>query len=153
MRRQGLYQVARRLTHPGRALQQRMQRLDDVERQLIAATQARIGRARNVATLLRHAAAPVPSAARDRARARRAAARRAFAGARRQGAGRSGARSARAAVSRALNAVSPLATLGRGYAIVTTPAPLSERWGTPIISIAAYARAARRSWRTSTTAR
>ena len=112
-----------------------MQRLDDVERQLIAATQARIGRARNVTTLLRtrlrqfhpqreiaHARAALQRAEHSLARTIRT----------RVEAARLGA----AAVSRALNAVSPLATLGRGYAIVTTPAPLSERWGTPIISIA-----------------
>ncbi len=134
-RRQGLYLVARRLTHPGRALQQRMQRLDDVERQLIAATRARIGRARNVTTLLRTQAAAVSSATRNRARARGALARRTLAGARHQGARRGGARRRTPLSSRALNAVSPLATLGRGYAIVTTPAPLSERWGTPITSV------------------
>jgi len=133
-RRQGLYLVARRLTHPGRALQQRMQRLDDVERQLVAATRARIGRARNVTTLLRtrlrqfhpqreiaHAHAALLRAEHSLARGIRARVETARVGA--------------AALGRALNAVSPLATLGRGYAIVTTPAPLSERWGTPITSV------------------
>jgi exonuclease VII large subunit len=50
------------------------------------------------------------------------------------------ARLARAAASqvslvRALHAVSPLETLGRGYTIVTTPAPAGARWGTPVTSV------------------
>ncbi len=135
LRRQSLYQVARRLTHPGRALQQRMQRLDDVERQLIAATKARIGRARNISTLLRTRLRqfhPQREIAHARAALMRAE----------HSLGRSiktrveTARSSTAAISRALNAVSPLATLGRGYAIVTTPAPHTARWGTPIVSVA-----------------
>ncbi len=136
MRRQGLYQVARRLTHPGRALQQRMQRLDDVERQLIAATNARIGRGRNVATLLRTRLRQFHPQ-REIAHARAALLRAEHSLARGVRARVEVARAGTAAVSRALNAVSPLATLGRGYAIVTTPAPLSERWGTPIVSVAA----------------
>jgi exonuclease VII large subunit len=33
--------------------------------------------------------------------------------------------------------VSPLATLGRGYAIVAAPAPAGRRWGVPVTSVAA----------------
>jgi len=135
MRRQGLYQVARRLTHPGRALQQRMQRLDDVERQLIAATQARIGRAHNDTTLLQTRLRQFHPQ-REIAHARAALHRAEHSLARTVKTRVEAARLGAAAVSRALNAVSPLATLGRGYAIVTAPAPLSERWGTPIVSIA-----------------
>ena len=91
MRRQGLYQVARRLTHPGRALQQRMQRLDDVgtttDRGNAGAHRPRAQRHYAVANPL----AAVPSTARDRACAGRAAARGAFVGANHQDASRSGA--------------------------------------------------------------
>ncbi len=134
-RRQGLYLVARRLTHPGRALQQRMQRLDDVERQLIAATKARIDRARNVAMLLQTRLRqfhPQREIALMRATLRRMEQSLARGIKARIEAARLGS----AAVSRALHAVSPLETLGRGYAIVTTPAPALQRWGTPITSIA-----------------
>ena len=134
-RRQGLYLVARRLTHPGRALQQRMQRLDDLERQLTSAIGTRIGRARYAAAMLDtrfrqfHPRRRIDTARQAQRRLEQSLAR----------AVRSRietARAAGAALSRALNAVSPLATLGRGYAIVTTPAPASQRWGTPITSIA-----------------
>ncbi len=152
MRRQGLYQVARRLTHPGRALQQRMQRLDDVERQLIAATKARIGRARNVSTLLRTRLRQFHPQ-REIAHARAALLRAEHALARSIRTRVETARAGTAAISRALNAVSPLATLGRGYAIVTTPAPHAVRWGTPIISVADTAVGATRSSRTWTTVR
>jgi exodeoxyribonuclease VII large subunit len=133
-RRRGLELVARRLTHPGRALQQRMQRLDDIERQLGAAFKACIGRKRHAAALLEarlrqfHPQRDIDLARRTLQRCEQSLAR----GVR---ARIEAARSANAALSRALNAVSPLATLGRGFAIVTTPAPSSQRWGTPITSV------------------
>jgi exodeoxyribonuclease VII large subunit len=133
-RRQNLNHVARRLTHPGRALQQRMQRLDDLERQLVAAAENRIGRARHAAELIdarfRHLH---PQRGIDAARqALNRIGHSLLRGVR----GRiETARSQTASLGRALNAVSPLATLGRGFAIVTTPAPSSQRWGTPITSI------------------
>ena len=111
-----------------------MQRLDDLERQLAAAVENRIGRARHAAALLdtrfRHLH---PQRAIDvRAPGRESTAASLLRDVR----GRiETARSRTASLGRALNAVSPLATLGRGFAIVTTPAPSSQRWGTPITSI------------------
>ena len=133
-RRQGLYLIARRLTHPGRALQHRMQRLDDVERQLTLAMGSTLNHARHAATLLDirlrqfHPQREVERARLGLQRVEGALTR----GVR--------ARLARAAASqvslvRALHAVSPLETLGRGYTIVTTPAPAGARWGTPVTSV------------------
>ena len=135
-RRQSLNHVARRLTHPGRALQQRMQRLDDLERQLIAAVDARIDRARHAAELIDarfshlHPQHAIVAARQTLNRIGRSLQRSVHSRI-------ETARSQTASLGRALNAVSPLATLGRGFAIVTTPAPPSERWGTPITSIGA----------------
>ncbi len=135
-RRQRVHWVARRLTHPGRALQLRMQRLDDLERQMTAATSMRIARASHRTALLaarfrqlhpeRHVAEQRNALLRLRASLGRALHVRI-----------EQARVSAASASRALNAVSPLDTLTRGYAIVATPAPSGERWGTPITSVAA----------------
>ncbi len=111
-----------------------MQQLDDVERQLLLAVSANLNRARHAAALLdirlrqfhpqreleraRHGLRRVEGALARGVRARLAS-----------------AAASAASLSRALHAVSPLETLGRGYAIVTTPAPAAVRWGTPITSI------------------
>ena len=135
-RRQRLRSVARRLTHPGRALEQRMQRLDDLERQLTRAMQSRVERAGHAFALTRarfrqrHPSARIAAIRADVGRLRRALAR-----AHRVGFDRAAAELASA--SRARHAVSPLHTLGRGYAIVTTPAPSTDRWGTAITSVGA----------------
>jgi exodeoxyribonuclease VII large subunit len=133
-RRQSLNHVARRLTHPGRALQQRMQRLDDLERQLVAAVENRVGRARHAAQLIDARFSHLhPQRAIDAAR--QSLDRMGYSLLRGARARIETARSQTASLGRALNAVSPLATLGRGFAIVTTPAPSSQRWGTPITSV------------------
>jgi exodeoxyribonuclease VII large subunit len=133
-RRQRLHFVARRLTHPGRALEQRMQRLDDIERRLQRATQSRVERAGHALALLyarfdqQHPRTRLGRVRTDLARLQRALAR----------GGRiryERAAAELASASRALHAVSPLETLGRGYAIVTTPAPSGDRWGTAITSV------------------
>jgi len=133
-RRQRLDGVMRRLTHPGRALQQRMQRLDDLERQLTSAVTARVGRARHAVALLDtrfrqfHPRREIDLARNNVQRLEQTLVR----GIR----GRlATAYATTASLSRALHAVSPLQTLGRGYSIVTTPAPSGKRWGTPITSI------------------
>jgi exodeoxyribonuclease VII large subunit len=133
-RSNSLRQVSRRLTHPGRALQQRMQRLDDLERQLLGGVRTRLARARNTVAIL-DAQFQQFHPRREVAHARTLLQRLDQALARAMRTRIERARSAAAALSRALHAVSPLETLGRGYAIVTTVPPASQRWGTPITSV------------------
>jgi len=134
-RRQALQLLARRLIHPGRTLQQHMQRLDDLERQLSASIAARLARARAAVALLRaqfqqfHPRREISHARELLARLDQSLLRALQTQLDRTASGV-------VSLSRALHAVSPLATLGRGYAIVTTPAPARARWGTPITSIA-----------------
>jgi exodeoxyribonuclease VII large subunit len=133
-RRHRLDLVSRRLTHPGRALEQRMQRLDDIERRLARAALARVDRAvRSLASLGARFAQQHPRVRIERTGADVARLRRALVRAHRVRIDRAEAKLASA--SRALNAVSPLETLGRGYAIVAAPAPSGDRWGAPITSI------------------
>ncbi len=114
-----------------------MQRLDDLERQLTAAIATRIAAERHASLLidarLRHFH---PQRGIDHARhALQRLGQSLVRGVRSR---IDSSRAQTASLSRALNAVSPLATLGRGFAIVTTPAPASaQRWGTPITSIEA----------------
>ena len=123
--------VRNRLVHPGRAVEQRMQRADELADRLHRAARAVLDRAQ---TTLDHrrvllvALSPqqrIDSAREqvERTRARLRAAdqsRRATAEARLGG------------LARALQAVSPSATLDRGYAIVAKPD--GSRWGTPVVS-------------------
>jgi len=133
-RRHRLQSLSRRLTHPGRALEQRMQRLDDLERQLRRAARAQIERAGHaLALLMSRFRQQHPNTRIARTRADVARLRRALARAHRARLDRAQAKIASA--SRALHAVSPLETLGRGYAIVTSPAPSGDRWGTAITSV------------------
>lgn len=134
-RRRSLDLVARRLTHPGRALQQRMQRIDDVERQLTAALQRRIAGMRHTAALLETRMRQFHPQ-RDIERARLAVHRCQRSLQRIVRLRIDTALRATASVGRALHAVSPLATLDRGFAIITEPAPSKQRWGTPISAIA-----------------
>ena len=123
--------ISRRLVHPGRALEQRMQRADELAERLAAATHAILGRA---GTALAHRRSLL---ARSNPQATINAARLVV--------GRHGERLAAAAtagqqraagrlegLARALSAVSPLATLNRGYAIVAKPD--GSRWGQPLLS-------------------
>ena len=126
-----LQAVRNRLVHPGRALEQRMQRADELADRLNRALRARIDGAQ---TTLGHRRALLVAmspeqridAARERverSRGRLSAldqSRRAAAQSRLDG------------LTRALHAVSPLSTLDRGYAIVAKPD--GSRWGTPIVS-------------------
>jgi exodeoxyribonuclease VII large subunit len=134
-RRAQLALVRQRLTHPGRVLQRQMQQLDEFERRLIGLARQRLARARH-ALAIQHAELRACHPGRaiglfgrrlaehDRALQRSALHRLERAG------------HAIAALGRALHAVSPLATLGRGYAIVTAPTPAGSRWGSPITSVA-----------------
>ncbi len=121
----------RRLVHPGRTVEQRMLRTDELGERLLTATTARFALAR---TNLRHRERllencnPATRLAPNRAAVARAAARlqTATTKAAGDGATRLGT------LSRALNAVSPLATLARGFAIVAKPD--GSHWGRPVTS-------------------
>jgi exodeoxyribonuclease VII large subunit len=141
-RRQALRHLARRLVDPRRALQLRMQTIDEQERRLYQAWQrqrsrldARLAVAR--ARLGRFDPARALGAAGARVDALQSQLARAIALTleRRE--------RAVATAGRALSAVSPLATLGRGYAIVAEPASQPGRWGRPITSVTATAEGAR----------
>ena len=123
--------VRNRLVHPGRAVEQRMQRADELADRLTGAARARLDRAQ---TALDHRRALLVAlspqqridGARElieRTRARLRAADQSS---------RATAESRLGGLARALQAVSPLATLDRGYAIVAKPD--GSRWGTPVVS-------------------
>ena len=121
-----------RLVHPGRTVEQQMLRTDELGERLIAAMSGKIARVRtdlvhrvqllarcNPAVRLKplherivHAATRLRSGASKSAE---------------QGQARL------ETLSRALNAVSPLATLARGFAIVAKPD--GSRWGRPVASV------------------
>ena len=123
--------VRNRLVHPGRAVQQRMQRADELADRLDSAMRGRLGRARTTLeyhqALLRRSnpGVRIDNAARQVARVqdrlRTATKSRLDAAVSRAG-----------SLARALRAVSPLATLDRGYAIVASPD--GGRWGRPLKS-------------------
>ena len=123
--------VRNRLVHPGRALEQRMQRADELAARLDGATRAILDRAK---TTLDHRGALLERLSPARridvagkqvlhahARLRTA-----------EASSRATAESRLGGLARALQAVSPLATLDRGYAIVAQPD--GSRWGTPLVS-------------------
>ena len=124
--------VRRRLVHPGRTLEQRMQRADELAERLSNANKARLTRARTAfvhqARLLARSS-PGTRIGQARERVARARSRLTVAGesSRDRGATRV------AALVRALNAVSPLATLDRGYAIVAKPD--GSAWGRPVVTV------------------
>lgn len=123
----------RRLVHPGRTVEQRMLRTDELGDRLLGAMSTTIIRSRTdlshrVQLLARCNPATRLAAAHDRVlhaatRLRSSASKTAE-----QAQGRVGS------LSRALNAVSPLATLARGFAIVAKPD--GSRWGQPVASAA-----------------
>ena len=125
--------AARRLTHPGRALEQRMLRADELEARLTAALRSRLARLR---TALAHQdrllarASPTNGVASRRERVRDLRAQLASATARRV----ERAAAALDPLARALDAISPLATLARGFAIAAKPD--GSRWGRPLTSVA-----------------
>jgi len=124
--------VRLRLVHPGRTLEQRMQRADELAERLSNANKARLTRARTAfvhqARLLARSS-PGTRIGQARERVARARSRLTVAGesSRDRGATRV------AALVRALNAVSPLATLDRGYAIVAKPD--GSAWGRPVVTV------------------
>ena len=127
-----LVATRQRLVHPGRTVEQRMLRTDELGDRLLGAMSAGIARTRtdlnhhvqllarcNPAVRLAPAHERVVHAAtRLRASASRAAQQ---------------ARAHLGTLGRALNAVSPLATLARGFAIVAKPD--GSRWGRPVASV------------------
>ena len=123
----------KRLVHPRRLLEQRMLRADELETRLAAAMRARLAQARtrlaHQHTLLARASPAVRVAA---ARERLGGLHRRLVGGTRARVDR--ARGIFAAVARALDAVAPRATLGRGFAIVAKPD--GSRWGKLLTSVA-----------------
>ena len=132
LQRQLLAAVGRRLVHPRRALEQRMLRVDELSERLTAAMQAALQRRNTALTHQRQLltrATPlrrIDRAAQGVDRLRERLGRTA-------GTTHDRLRDRFDALARALNAVSPLATLKRGFAIVAKPD--GTRWGQPVTSI------------------
>ncbi len=128
---QSFSSVARRLVHPGRSVEQWMQRTDELTLRLQRGMTARLGTA---ATALEHSARLLHGAS-PRQRIERLAPQLQQAKQRLRGAitRRLADATARSDSSaRGLHAVSPLQTLGRGYAIV---AQGEGKWGSPVASV------------------
>ncbi|MCY3623859.1 MAG: exodeoxyribonuclease VII large subunit [Gammaproteobacteria bacterium] len=123
--------TTQRLVHPRRAVEQRMLRTDELGERLRGAMSARIARTRadlghRVQLLARCSPAvrfaPALGRVANAARRLHAAASKAT----------ERAQARLTTLTRALNAVSPLATLSRGFAIVAKPD--GSRWGQPVAS-------------------
>ena len=120
-----------RLVHPGRTMEQRLLRIDELAGRLHGAMRAALGRSRTAlvqqSRLLAHAgpAQRIEPAQHRLAMAGERLGRAVFANSER-------AKARLSASARALNAVSPLETLQRGYAIVAKPD--GSRWGRPVVS-------------------
>ena len=133
--------LSRRLVSPARLVQMRMQRADEIERALLGATRRRLenGRLR-----LAHLEQRLLHQHPRRELVRRAEVLSSVA-ARSQRAVARAVEVARARLEpsvRALNAVSPLPTLARGYAVLARPDP-DSRWGQPVTRAADAARGER----------
>ena len=129
--------TSRRLTHPSRSLEQRMQRTDELRDRLVRTIDRRMSvSGARLGTARRLLARANPDVLIERAADRAARARQELGAAAQRKLDASDA--AVAAMRRALRAVSPLATLDRGYAIVARPD--GTRWGA-VIADAAEARA------------
>lgn len=128
---QALTSTARRLVHPGRSVEQWMQRTDELTLRLqrgMTARLASVATALEHSTRLLHGASPrrrierlAPQLQQVKQRLRGAMTRR-----------QADATARSDAIARSLHAVSPLQTLGRGYAIV---AQGEGKWGTPVSSV------------------
>lgn len=119
----------RRLVHPGRTVEQRILRTDETGERLVSAMTTRLGRAR---TVLEHRSQLLarfnPAAGLAPVRARIA-----FAASRLRAAAATSCEQSEArltSLARALRAVSPVATLARGFAIVARPD--GSPWGKPV---------------------
>ena len=126
--------VRRRLVHPGRALEQRLQRTDELAERAVAAMRSSLRRmqtALGYQTELLARASPQRTVDAQQQRLANAGARLAAAAANAVQRRREGLE----ATERALRAVSPTATLERGYAIVAKPD--GSRWGRPVASASA----------------
>ena len=124
--------ISRRLIHPARALEQRMQRADELRERLARTIQLRVdvsgGQLDGALRLLAHAS---PDVLIKRATDRAARARQELGGAARRKLDAS--QVAVKVMRRTLRAISPLATLDRGYAIISRPD--GTRWGTVITDV------------------
>ena len=128
---QSLTSTARRLVHPGRSVEQWMQRTDELTLRLQRGMTARLATAATAlqhSTRLLHRASPrqrierlTPQLQQAHQRLRAAVTRRL-----------ADATARSDSIARSLHAVSPLQTLGRGYAIV---AKGEGKWGTPVSSV------------------
>ena len=128
---QSLTSTARRLVHPGRSVEQWMQRTDELALRLQRGMTARLATAATALehrTRLLHGASPgqrierlAPQLQQLKQRLHAATARRL-----------ADATAHSDSIVRSLHAVSPLQTLGRGYAIVARG---EGKWGTPVSSI------------------
>ena len=133
LQRSLLAATRRRLVHPGRTLQQRLLRTDELAERLRTALNANVQRAQ---TALRHQgellrrASPQPRVDRFGQSVEHLQDRLAAATANHT----KRTEAKLATLTRALSAVSPLATLARGYAIVAKPD--GSRWGKPITAAA-----------------
>ena len=124
--RRYLNATGRRLTHPTRSLEQRMQRADELRDRLTRTVVRQLGVGGTRLDAARRLLAHVnPSFLIERAGDRAVQARQALGTATQRKVEVS--KSAVAAAQRALRAVSPLATLDRGYAIISRPD--GTRWG------------------------
>ena len=120
-----------RLVHPGRTLEQRLLRTDELAQRLRTAMRTAVGSARTaLAQQGRLLARAGPAQRLEPAQHRLAAARARLGQAVLANAERAKAKLSESA--RALHAVSPLETLQRGYAIVAKPD--GSRWGRPVVS-------------------
>ena len=133
MDRRLLAGTARRLLHPGRTLEQRLQRTDELRERLAVAMRTMLQRLtaahRHQHELLARAN---PNRRLQQAGARVANAESRLAAAATANVARQRLRAE--ALARALHAVSPLATMSRGYAVVA--APDGSRWGKPLTAAA-----------------
>ena len=133
MDRRLLAGTARRLLHPGRTLEQRLQRTDELRERLAVAMRTMLQR---LTAAHRHhhelLARANPNRRLQQAGARVANAESRLAAAATANVARQRLRAE--ALARALHAVSPLATMARGYAVVA--APDGSRWGKPLTAAA-----------------
>lgn len=124
----------RRLVHPGRTVEQRLLRIDELGERLAVAMTATVQRLDSAHRHQRALLARASPGARLRQAAQRLSAAQARLAAA-QAASRERRLARLQALGRALQAVSPLATMARGYAVVAVAD--GSRWGKPVVAAAA----------------